>query len=89
MFTIKATNVGGHSVFECASYRLRRAAVMVPNGENGDTRPFEGYHAEPQDFIDLYDTAGNPIQSLTVDGAIYAMNSAGKTIDTFMARPRT
>ncbi len=39
------------------------------------------------DSIDLFNAAGEPTHSFIIDGTTYAMNSAGKTIDTFHARP--
>lgn len=89
MFTIKSTDAHGHTVHECASYRFRRGLVMAPNGVNGDQRPFEGHHEKDASFIDMFDPAGDLIQSFIIDGTTYCMNAAGKTIDTFHAAPKT
>lgn len=75
MFTIKCLFKGGHAVYECAAYRVRGPGVCIADCI-GDKN-----HSS----IDMMDADLNVIRSFTIDGTVYAMNAAGKTVDTFHA----
>lgn len=78
MFTIKCLFDGGHAVYECAAYRVRKPGVNI-----GET-----IADKDRSSLDLWDAGDNIIRSVTIDGIIYAMNAAGKTVDTFYGPPK-
>lgn len=78
MFTIKCLFDGGHAVYECAAYRLRQPGIHI-----GECIADRNYPS-----LDMMDAEGSVTRSFTINGTVYAMNAAGKTVDTFHAPPQ-
>lgn len=77
MFTIKALFPGGHAVYECASYRFRKKGVNIADTIADKDHP----------SLDMFNADGGLIHSFVLTDTAYAMNSLGKTVDTFHGSP--